>query len=164
MSLTNAVISNTAVSSQPLSPNMLTDVLRDVNSNYASGYSNEAAILVAGLNDYNASRTGAQFAADMQTWISSVAAANPSRKIIVCTTPKGALIVGAKETERVAGNSLVTAGYSGWGAHALVDIDGLLPEPTSDATIFSDGTHWTTLACQRVATAVQAALAGFGFT
>ncbi len=165
LTLSNAVISNTAVSSQPLSPNMLTDVVRDVNSNYASGYTYEAAILVAGLNDYNASRTGAQFATDVQTWITSVKAANPSRKVIICTTPKGALITSTKETERQAGNtSIVSNAVSSWGAHAVVDVDGLLPEATSDTSVRNDGTHWTTLACQRVATAVQSVLSGFGFT
>ncbi len=165
MTLSNCVVSNTSVSSQPLSPNMLTDVVRDVNSNYASGYTYEAAILMAGLNDYNTARTGAQFVADVQTWITSVKAANPSRKVIVCTTPKGALIIGSEDTERQAGNaSIITNAVSSWGAHAVVDVDGLLPEATGDTSVRNDGTHWTTLACQRVATAVQSILSGFGYT
>lgn len=165
MSLSNTSYSNTSIGGQSLTANMLSDQLRDVNSNYASGYSHNAVVLMAGLNDYNASRTGAQFAADMQTWITSAATANPSRKIIVCTTSKGSLIVGSKETERVAGNASIVANAVGsWGADAVYDLSAALPEPTSDASIYPDGTHWSTLACQRIATGIQSVLSGFGFT
>jgi lysophospholipase L1-like esterase len=164
LTLPNTTINNVAVSSETLATDMLSQQLAQVNSCYATGYANDAVILMAGLNDYNAARTGAQFWADMQTWITSSLAANPSRKIIVCTTPKGANITAGEETERVAGNVLVVAGWAAAGAHALCDVNALLPEATGDTSIFNDGTHWTTVACQRVATAVQSALAGFGFT
>jgi hypothetical protein len=164
MSLVSTTYSNRSIGGQTLFSNMLTDQLRDVNSNYASGYARDAVVLMAGLNDYNNARTGAQFVANMQTWITSALAANPGRKIIVCTCPKGANVIGSEDTERLAGNASILANALTWGAHAVYDIDAALPEPTSDTTIFNDGTHWTTLACQRVATGLQAILSGFGFT
>jgi lysophospholipase L1-like esterase len=165
MSLANTVFSNTSIGANSLTVDALANQLRNVNSNYATGYANDAVVLMLGLNDYNSGRTGGQFATDVQTWITSAAAANPSRKIIVCTCPKSALIAGAEDTERAAGNAAILANaVASWGAHAAYDVDGALPEPTSDATIYSDGTHWTSLACQRIATGIQAVLAGFGFT
>ncbi len=165
MSLTNTVFSNTSIGGHSLTVDAIPNQLRDVNSNYSSGYSNDAVVLMLGLNDYNNARTGAQFTTDVQTWITSSKAANPTRKVIVCTTSKSALIVGSENTQRLAGNALILAdAVSSWGADAAYDLDAALPEPTSDATIYSDGTHWTTLACQRVATGIQAVLSGFGFT
>jgi hypothetical protein len=165
MSLANTVFSNTAVGGKMLATSALSDQLRNVNSNYASGYANDAVIQMLGLNDYNNARTGPQVAADVQTWITSSKAANPSRKVIVCTAPKGANIIGSEETERQAGNALILANaVATWGADATCDVDGLLPEATSDLTVRDDGTHWTTLACQRIANNVQATLSAMGFT
>jgi len=101
----------------------------------------------------------------MQTWITSLRTARPSAKIIVATCPKGALITGSKDTERQNGNaSVLTNAVSSWGADATCDVDGLLPEATGDTTIRTDGTHWTTLACQRVADNMTSIARGFGCT
>jgi hypothetical protein len=165
MTLVNTVYSNTSIPGKVLTTGALPNQLRDVNSNSASGYDRDAVALMLGHGDYDIARTGAQFATDMQTWITSSLAANPSRKIIVCTCPKSSFILGSEDTERQAGNALILANaVATWGADAVYDLDGALPEPTSDATIYSDGTLWTTLACQRVATGIQAILSGFGFT
>jgi hypothetical protein len=161
MGLTHTTIVNVATGGQRLNAHMLPDQLADVNSNYASGYAFEAASLLAGSNDYNNARTGAQVAADHATWAASSKAANPSRKLIASTTPPATTITGTEDDERQIGNALLIANYLTYGLDALIRRDLII---TNTATDTIDGVHATDAKNQEIADAALAILQGWGLT
>lgn len=161
MGLTHTTIVNVATGGQRLSSHMLPDQFADVNSNYAVGYAFEAAALLAGSNDYNNGRTGAQVAADHATWATASKAANPNRKLIASTTPPADTIIGTEDDERQIGNALLVANHVAYGFDAIIRRDLII---TNTATDTFDGVHATDAKNQEIGDAGGAILRPWGFS
>lgn len=161
MGLASTTVSNVATGGHRLYADVLPQIFTEVNSNYATGYSFDAASLIVGSNDYNNARTGAQVAADHASWAASSKAANPNRKLIASTTPVADTLTGSEDTERQAGNALLIANYVSYGFDALLRRDLII---TNTATDTFDGVHATDAKNQEIADAVKAILQGWGFS
>lgn len=96
-----------------------------------------------GANDLESGRLAAAVATDIQTQITAIRAADATGKIIVVTFfDNGSLTVG-EQTERATLNTDInTNAVSVWGADAVHNRAGLLPEANTDLTYFDpDNKH-----------------------
>jgi hypothetical protein len=112
-------------------------------------------LMVGGIQDYQFGSTAAQ-AYDLHVVQAGLARAAGFDIVIDSTCTPASSVVGAIETERVAGNVLILADAD-TAFDAVVDLDDLLPNP-ADTTYYSDGLHPTEAGALVIANAMKAAL------
>jgi lysophospholipase L1-like esterase len=112
-----------------------------VNALYDATYTKNIVVLgAAAINDFTASRTGAQAIADLQTWAAGLHA---NQQLIVGTCPLRDTSTNAMNTERNTYNAWMRANYASLKSGCLlVDIDALPQFAAWSSTYYIDIVHF----------------------